>query len=285
LVTSGQIGHLTLIYNAMCICFDVIVKKQIKYFMAKQKGIIKLKGEVGDLSFYRTRDGYIAREKTEISKERIKKDPKFAPTRANMAEFERGNKGSKLLRKSLSPVTTGISDGRMISRLNKEMAKVLRSDAINDPGKRNFTDADLMLLRGFEFNKVKSLEHVLGTRIVTAFSRTTGQATVTLDSFIPQKLISAPVDATHYTLSMGVSACNFEADDFHSVQFHSALLELGSESVTLPPLSANIGAGMADPVFVVLNIEFSRLGINGKYYRIRGAYHAAAIMLVDVPES
>lgn len=31
--------------------------------MAKQKGIIKLNGTIGDITFYKTKDGYIAREK------------------------------------------------------------------------------------------------------------------------------------------------------------------------------------------------------------------------------
>ena len=36
--------------------------------MARQKGIIKLKGKIGDLSFYKTKDGYLAREKGGIDK-------------------------------------------------------------------------------------------------------------------------------------------------------------------------------------------------------------------------
>jgi hypothetical protein len=36
--------------------------KKIK-LMARQKGIIKLKGKIGDLSFYKTQDGHLAREK------------------------------------------------------------------------------------------------------------------------------------------------------------------------------------------------------------------------------
>ena len=31
--------------------------------MARQKGIIKLKGTIGDITFYKSKDGYIAREK------------------------------------------------------------------------------------------------------------------------------------------------------------------------------------------------------------------------------
>jgi hypothetical protein len=31
--------------------------------MARQKGIIKLKGTIGDITFYKTQDGHLAREK------------------------------------------------------------------------------------------------------------------------------------------------------------------------------------------------------------------------------
>lgn len=45
--------------------------------MARQAGIIKLKGKVGDMSFYKTKDGYLAREKGGVDKERIQNDPAF----------------------------------------------------------------------------------------------------------------------------------------------------------------------------------------------------------------
>jgi hypothetical protein len=31
--------------------------------MARQNGIIKLKGTIGDITFYKTKDGHLAREK------------------------------------------------------------------------------------------------------------------------------------------------------------------------------------------------------------------------------
>ena len=45
--------------------------------MAKQKGIVKLSGTIGDVSFYKSQDGFLAREKGGIDKERIKNDPAF----------------------------------------------------------------------------------------------------------------------------------------------------------------------------------------------------------------
>ena len=43
--------------------------------MARQKGIIKLKGTIGGITFYKTQDGHLAREKGEIDASRIKNDP------------------------------------------------------------------------------------------------------------------------------------------------------------------------------------------------------------------
>jgi hypothetical protein len=35
--------------------------------MAKQKGIVKLEGTIGDITFYKTADGYMAKENVTIS--------------------------------------------------------------------------------------------------------------------------------------------------------------------------------------------------------------------------
>jgi len=45
--------------------------------MARQKGIIKLKGTIGDITFYKTQDGHLARKKGGIDASRIKSDPAF----------------------------------------------------------------------------------------------------------------------------------------------------------------------------------------------------------------
>jgi hypothetical protein len=52
--------------------------------MARQKGIIKLKGTIGDITFYKTQDGHLAREKGGIDASRIASDPAFQRTRENV---------------------------------------------------------------------------------------------------------------------------------------------------------------------------------------------------------
>ena len=62
--------------------------------MSEQKGIIKIKGTVGDLTFYKSQDGFLVREKGGVEKERIANDPAFVRTRENGKEFgASGNAG------------------------------------------------------------------------------------------------------------------------------------------------------------------------------------------------
>jgi hypothetical protein len=60
--------------------------------MARQKGIIKLDGTVGGITFYKSKDGYLAREKGGVSADKIANDPNFQRTRENGEEFGRAGK-------------------------------------------------------------------------------------------------------------------------------------------------------------------------------------------------
>jgi len=48
--------------------------------MASQDGIFKIKGTLGGVTFYKTKDGHLAREKGGIDKKRMAKDPAFKRT-------------------------------------------------------------------------------------------------------------------------------------------------------------------------------------------------------------
>lgn len=69
--------------------------------MARQKGIITIEGTLGNITFFKSQDGYMAREKGGVSAEKIASDPAFERTRENNAEFGRAGKASKLLRTSV----------------------------------------------------------------------------------------------------------------------------------------------------------------------------------------
>ena len=81
--------------------------------MARQRGIIKLTGKIGDLSFYKSQDGYLAREKGGVDATRIKNDPAFARTRENGQEFGMAAKSGKIVRDAFRPLMMRASDGRV----------------------------------------------------------------------------------------------------------------------------------------------------------------------------
>jgi hypothetical protein len=97
--------------------------------MAKQTGIITLKGTIGSLSFYKNKFGHLAREKGGVDGERIKSDPAFQRTRENGAEFGRAGKASRLMRTALRTLLQNGKDGLVVSRLTTAMLKVIQANA------------------------------------------------------------------------------------------------------------------------------------------------------------
>ena len=104
--------------------------------MAKQTSIITLNGKIGGISFYKTKDGYQAREKGGVSKSRIMTDPRYARTRENMQEFAENASAAKLLKDAIRPAIVKISDPKLHIRLTSQMMKVLKSDLVNSRGNR-----------------------------------------------------------------------------------------------------------------------------------------------------
>ncbi len=80
--------------------------------MARQDGILPMKGTIDNITFYKSGDGYIARKKTSLDANRIAKDPVSERTRETGAEFTRAGQATKLLNgfcavTSTAPATAG----------------------------------------------------------------------------------------------------------------------------------------------------------------------------------
>ena len=160
--------------------------------MAKQRSIIKLEGTIGDITFFKSRDGYLAKEISRVPKHRILNDPRFARTRENMQEFTRASQAAKLLRSALREGIQYAKDNRMVSRLFKSMMEVIKLDASSPRGQRNVIDGEVKLLEGFEFNINSTSDNTIGMAFATVLDRSTGNFSVILPDFVPTKHISAP---------------------------------------------------------------------------------------------
>lgn len=249
--------------------------------MARQKGIIKLKGTLGDITFYRTSDGYMAREKGGISAERMRIDPAFQRTRENMAEFGRAGKAGKVLRRSIQKLIASVTDRRMVSRLTKEMVTVIQMDAVNPRGLRNVIDGEAELLTGFDFNISGKLSTTLLVPYEATLDRTTGVASVTLPAYNPQISIAGPSGSTHYEIVSGAMAIDFEAEKFKSSTTETGILPINSITTAPVELENTIPANSTHPLFLVLGISFYQ-EVNGEFYPLKnGSYNALQIIEVS----
>lgn len=88
--------------------------------MARQKGILKIEGTVGGMTFYRTQDGHLVKEKSEISADKIANDPAFARTRENGEEFGSAASSGKFFRDALRNLMMNAADNRVTSRITKD---------------------------------------------------------------------------------------------------------------------------------------------------------------------
>ena len=249
--------------------------------MAKQKGIIKLNGTIGDITFYKSKDGYIAREKGGIDGNRIANDPAFQRTRENGAEFGRAGKAGKTLRLALRTLLLNASDSRMVSRLTQLMMKVIQADVTNDRGLRNVIDGEAELLNGFDFNITGKLGTTLFAPYVGGIDRVTGTITVDLEPFIPINMIVAPGGTTHFKIISAGAEIDFEAETFVVSSSETAVLPWDSSTTVAINHTNMVTANSTKPLFLALGVEFYQ-GVNGKMYPLKnGAYNPLALAQVS----
>ena len=251
--------------------------------MAKQKGILPIEGTLGNITFFNSKDGYMAKQKSEVSADKIANDPAFQRTRENNAEFGRAGKGGKLLRTAFRSLLQKASDGRMIGRLTASMMDVIHEDDVNPRGQRNVIDGEALLLEGFDFNINGKLSTALFAPYSVTLNRTTGAVSVNIPSFTPLDSVAAPAGTTHFKISIAAGDIDFEAETFNADSAETAYIAWNNTSAAAIDLSVNVPAASTRPIFVLLALEFVQDVNNVKYTLNNGAFNACAIVKVDTP--
>src|SRR5690606_21869104 len=142
--------------------------------MAQQESTIKLKGRVGDLTFYKNDKGYQVRQAKGVDPARVKKDSAFIRSRENAGEFGRAVRAAKLLRHALRPLLLHRTDSTLVNRLNSRMVRILKSDGLHGRGDRVVRPENTGMLRYFDFNCNAPLHETLLLRYEVAVSTSVG---------------------------------------------------------------------------------------------------------------
>ena len=156
--------------------------------MAKQKGIIKIKGTLNGLCYYKLNGVDIVRRAVGPSKERIQNDPAFVKVKGNTQEFAAAVYLAKSIIMGLGPLAKAFKDSYMQSRLTGVCRKIIQKGA----GIQGQRDANLLnnaeSLIGFQLHK----ENPLNKRITAAPQITTNAerniVTITIQKEAYQKM-------------------------------------------------------------------------------------------------
>lgn len=249
--------------------------------MAKQNAVIPITGTIGNITFYKTQDGIVARQKGGVDPNKIATDPNFQRTRENGAEFARAGKAGKVLRSAFRSVLLNTADPRMISRLTREMLKVIQADKSSSRGLRNVVDGEAELLLGFEFNVNSQLNSTLFASYAPSINRATGELNVTIPAFVPLEKITAPLGATHFRIMSAGAEVDFEKQSSNVKLSSTDQLPWNATATPDINLVNGMAANSPHPLFLVLGIEFFQQVNNSMYSLKNGTFNALSLVGVS----
>jgi hypothetical protein len=244
--------------------------------MARQKGIIKIEGSLGDLSFYSSVFGDIVRRKGGASKEKIRKSPAFKNLRKHHAEFRDCAAAGKLLRQGWLPYTRQAADHTLVWRVTQVMNRVKDMDTVASWGSRSVTRGlesaeGRNLLKGFELNSKAPLKETLKTKVLTK------DGAFYIHNLAPKQQIVFPKGATGVRITGIVSAVDFKTKK-HDLHAQEIVVERGAKKQDLvlsPP-----GGTIKGFIFYLLQLRFVQ-EVNGTFYDLKEG-NSLAIVNIEV---
>ncbi|OAD92639.1 hypothetical protein A7A78_01650 [Aequorivita soesokkakensis] len=180
--------------------------------MAKQVGVIRLKGTIGDVTYYRSKNGGdLARAAGGgYTSESVKNSPSMVRTRENASEFGHCSSVKKHFRLSLAPFLCVRKDGTLHKRMMTLFTELKKMDPVSERGQRNVgqgltTVRGKNLLGNFNFTPACNVAEVLGATLHYDFVNRILEVTN-----FDIHAVSFPSGATHMALTLGLLHFDFD---------------------------------------------------------------------------
>ena len=254
--------------------------------MAKYKGLIKLKGSIGGMSFYDMEGKSFVRQSGGVDKEKIMSDPAFKRTRENMSEFGGSAVIGKAYRNSFAEVINVMGETYITGRVTGIMNKIIKQGS-GVRGERVFEIIPHKeFIEGFDFNRKSPLGAVFYAPYDTiSFNANRDIVSWSIPEFETESFISAPEGSTHFRLLLATGvlsnfsynssskvyeATNPEENVLRGIDF-SGEIPLGGTSGGIINLTTDLGVGAALPasvgVMAAIGIIFYQ-DINSQLYEL-----------------
>lgn len=245
--------------------------------MAKQSSFIKLEGTIGDVTFYKGQNGFIARQKGGVSKTRIMNDAAYQRTRENLAEFAQAASAAKLLKDAFREITLRARDIRTHNRIYSQALKVLKTDLVSDRGERKVENGDTSLFVGFQFSSNSIMEATVYAQY--GIQSDGADVIVTFDPFVPAKYLASPQGATDFRIFLVGAAAGFISGESSTSMVSSPVHKIDIDPLDDLVLTLPKQTGTDTHQFYALGIEYLQ-EVNGKLYTLNNGAHNAAKMIL-----
>jgi len=207
-------------YTKLLYANEIIINQKFK-IMAKQVGLVKYEGTMGDIRHFKIKglEGNYAGLKGGPTKEQILNDPAFKRTRENMSEFAGSATAAKSVRVGLASLVKTMGDPRVSARLTKVFRSINR-EANGKRGERPILlTANKAIIKGFNFDKKLALASILTAPYTLADNVDRNEVTMTIPDFNPADYIAAPAGATHFKLINAIASVSDYAFDKNTGKF------------------------------------------------------------------
>jgi hypothetical protein len=254
--------------------------------MGRQTGLIKVSGNIGGVSFYRSNGEDLARVANGPSKEKIQSDDNFIRTRENNSEFGGSATVAKALRLAFASDVLLMADNRLASRLTAFFKDICTKGAGTRGQRPIVLSANMSALENLEFNNKLSFGSVFNAPYTISTVPTRDKATFAATAFNPQTYIKAPTGATHFRVGMTMSvvsdyAYNTSTGKYEATDPDSGKLTKADAGIIQPlnpvaPVPINLVCSL--PPAPVLTATMSVvLGLGIEFYQQVGGvdYHLA----------
>lgn len=253
--------------------------------MARNNGIIRLKGTVGGITFYKRLGVEVAREPAGPSADQIRKRKSMRRQRENINEFyHAASPAAKVLRTCLAPMKH-LWHPDLSGKLNGLFRTIIDREP-GVPGQRSLhVRAHKEMLKDFKFHPEKKFENIFSAAFHIEVNDRRNEAMLHVPSFAPETALDAPRGATCFRFLFAITVLSeyvfhkeaspylpldAEANGQHDF-ITSEYMDLQS---TPPPLALKAGLpeGVApaatSALVVALGVEFYQ-EVNGEIYLLR----------------
>lgn len=187
--------------------------------MAEQVGVIKIKGKIGDLSFYESKDTFQVRTKGGASAERVSRDKTFERTRENNQEFSLASQLAKKLRILFRKIILQAPDTSLNTHLISRFLKMIKADGLSSRGNRILLAPNLRLIQNFQFNSKVHLSNVFLEHILVYIDPVDAHLHIDIPEINPTCALAFPSGATSFRIITAAGVFNPENSNEHQASF------------------------------------------------------------------